>query len=111
MRGALAAPARAKEVLRKPALAGIVLGAALGVIAYALYVSALWLAVGFVPDPPAMLFGLQMLTGFAAAMGGWIGGLVTIQSHRRTVDRLPDEADYGTQQRTTEAMSEHRLSA
>jgi hypothetical protein len=68
------------------------MGAALGVIAFALYVTAVWLAVGFVPDAAALLFGLQMFTGLAAAAGGWIGGLAAILSHRRAADRLPDEA-------------------
>ena len=66
----------------KAATTGVVMGAAVGVIAFILYLCALALSVQHIPDAASLLLGLQLASGFGAAAGGWIGVLVALLSPR-----------------------------
>lgn len=78
----------------KAGTTGIVMGAAVGVIGFILYLCALVFSVQSIPDAQSLLLGLQLATGIGAATGGWIGVLIALLSPRaRELSAPTDEPE------------------
>ena len=62
----------------KSAMTGVVLGAAAGLVVCFAYLLSQWSASEPMPDAPALLLGLQLASGVGAALGCWVGILVSL---------------------------------